>query len=132
MSRTKLQPIGIDSTFICENCGLAVPPLPSGGVHRNHCPYCLSSKHVDLKSGDRRSACRGIMDPVGVWVKENRDWALLHRCRRCGFIRANRIAADDSEKALFLLAATPMSALPYPAERTLGALRRENGLGENN
>ena len=65
------------------------------------------------------------MDPIGVWVKGKRDWALLHRCRRCGFIRANRIAADDNEESLFLLAATPLSSLPFPAERTLERLGRE-------
>lgn len=66
------------------------------------------------------------MDPIGVWVKERRDWALLHRCRRCGFIRANRIAADDNEEALFLLAATPLSSLPFPAEGTLKRLKPGN------
>ena len=35
----------IDEKFICENCGKKVPKL--GYSCRNHCPYCLHSKHVD-------------------------------------------------------------------------------------
>ena len=35
----------IDEEFICENCGKRVPKL--GYSCRNHCPYCLHSKHVD-------------------------------------------------------------------------------------
>ena len=42
----------IDEEFICENCGRKVEPL--GYSCRNHCPYCLYSKHVDINPGDRR------------------------------------------------------------------------------
>ena len=37
----------IDEGFICENCGRKVEPL--GYSCRNHCPYCLYSKHVDIE-----------------------------------------------------------------------------------
>jgi len=36
----------IDEEFICENCGIKVQAL--GYSCRNHCPYCLFSKHVDI------------------------------------------------------------------------------------
>ena len=36
----------IDESFICENCGKKVEKL--GYSCRNHCPYCLHSKHVDI------------------------------------------------------------------------------------
>lgn len=36
----------IDESFICENCGKKVEKL--GYSCRNHCPYCLHSKHVDV------------------------------------------------------------------------------------
>ncbi len=42
----------IDEEFICDNCGKQVPKL--GYSCRNHCPYCLHSKHVDKNPGDRR------------------------------------------------------------------------------
>lgn len=52
--------------------------------HRNHCPNCLSSLHLDIKPGDRESDCGGIMDTIGVWVRKNDEWEIIHRCRRCG------------------------------------------------
>lgn len=42
----------IDEEFICEHCGQHVPKL--GYSCRNHCPYCLYSKHVDVNPGDRQ------------------------------------------------------------------------------
>ena len=44
-----------DDEFICENCGKKVTKL--GYSSRNHCPYCLHSKHVDIKPGDRMETC---------------------------------------------------------------------------
>jgi hypothetical protein len=70
--------------------------LPSGGRHRNHCPFCLYSRHVDGdRSGDRASACGGSMAPVGAFVRPNGEHVILHRCHDCGRDRYNRIAADD-------------------------------------
>jgi hypothetical protein len=56
------------------------------------------------------------MEPIGVWVQSDGEWRILHRCTRCGFIRANRIAADDNEIALLAIAARPLSRLPFPLE----------------
>ncbi|MCJ7545146.1 MAG: RNHCP domain-containing protein, partial [Phycisphaerae bacterium] len=41
------------SAFICEHCALVVSPDPGGTAHRNHCPHCLWSVHLDLRPGDR-------------------------------------------------------------------------------
>lgn len=105
--------------FVCKNCGRTVIPPRSGTSHRNHCPHCLHSLHVDTKSGDRRSDCHGLMKPIAVWVRPGGEWSVLHRCERCGFIRANRIAADDNEAALLAIAARPLSELPFPLESLL-------------
>lgn len=40
------------------------------------------------------------MDPISLWVRQGKELALLHRCRRCGVIRSNRIAGDDDSEAL--------------------------------
>jgi len=40
--------------------------------------------------------CGGIMDAIGVWVRKNSEWALIQRCRTCGALHANRVAADDN------------------------------------
>ncbi len=54
------------------------------------------------------------MRPISVWVKPDGEWSILHRCERCGVIRANRIAADDVETSLLALALMPMTKLPFP------------------
>jgi hypothetical protein len=69
------------------------------------------------------------MDPIGIWVKENRECALIHRCRKCGFIRANRVAADDNEILLLSMAALPLSRLPFPADKTLQMLQDRETAG---
>ncbi len=103
-------------SFVCRNCGSPVPPSSIGGKNRNHCPVCLTSRHVDITTGDRRSPCRGLMRPIAVWVKPDGEWSILHRCERCGVIRANRIASDDAEGALLKLALKPVTKLPFPLE----------------
>ena len=57
-------------TFTCKVCGHPVIPNSAGSNHRNHCPNCLSSLHVDEEPGDRESDCGGIMEPVAVWVRK--------------------------------------------------------------
>ena len=54
----------IDEEFICENCGRKVTKL--GYSCRNHCPYCLHSKHVDKNPGDRKEECHGDLEPVSL------------------------------------------------------------------
>ena len=34
-------------SFSCANCGKKIHPEGAGSNHRNHCPYCLYSLHVD-------------------------------------------------------------------------------------
>ena len=102
--------------FRCTNCSRLVSGSAPGTANRNHCPYCLWSLHVDGESGDRTSDCRGAMEPVAVWVKRNGEWALVHRCQRCGHLQSNRIAGDDSPIALVSLAMRPivLPAFPLP------------------
>lgn len=87
---------GCSDSFTCKVCGRLVVPTGAGSNHRNHCPNCLSSLHLDIEPGDREADCGGIMEPVGVWVRKNGEWALIHRCRRCGHLSSNRVAADDN------------------------------------
>lgn len=106
-----------DETFVCLNCGAAIPPVAIGGKNRNHCPRCLHSRHMDITAGDRRSPCKASMQPIAVWAKGDGEWSLLHRCERCGIIRANRIAADDDETELLKLALIPVTRFPFPLGR---------------
>jgi hypothetical protein len=87
-----------DEAFRCRHCKAMVGPVPSGGRHRNHCPYCLYSRHVDGRvPGDRASDCGGTMAPIGTFTRTGGEQVVVHQCLSCGFVRYNRIAADDDE-----------------------------------
>ena len=93
--------------FRCAHCHNLVPTahIVSGVNNRNHCPYCLWSFHLDLfVAGDRLSACKGQMKPIGLTMKKGRnkyrldaggELMLIHQCSECGTLSINRIAADD-------------------------------------
>ena len=53
---------GCSDSFTCKVCGRLVVPTGAGSDHRNHCPNCLSSLHLDIEPGDREADCGGIMD----------------------------------------------------------------------
>jgi hypothetical protein len=72
-----------------------------GTRHRNHCPTCLWSLHVDDDvPGDRDADCAGSMEPIGVTVRDDGEWALVHRCAGCSTVHVNRIAGDDNPLVL--------------------------------
>ena len=101
------RPDGQES-FKCGQCRAFIGPTVSGGRHRNHCPLCLVSRHVDdRRPGDRASACRALMSAVGVFARPKGEQVVLHRCRGCGLERHNRIAADDNPTALLRLPPVP-------------------------
>ena len=116
-------------TFTCKVCGRPVVPESAGSSHRNHCPYCLASQHLDIEPGDRAADCGGIMDPIAVWVRKHGEWAVIHRCRMCGALSSNRIAADDNPMKLMSLA-KPVSSPPFPLERIEEMTRLMGGDGE--
>ena len=102
--------------FVCLNCGHAVPSqeIYSGVKNRNHCPYCLFSRHVDLfQAGDRLCACRAAMRAIGLTLKKERkkygsamgELMLVHQCVGCQSIAINRIAADDDSQGMLDLLA---------------------------
>jgi hypothetical protein len=84
--------------------------LLSGVNNRNHCPYCLWSCHLDLfVAGDRLSACKAPMKPIGLTMKKGRnkyqseargELMLIHECVECKSLSINRIAADDDPETV--------------------------------
>jgi DNA-directed RNA polymerase subunit M/transcription elongation factor TFIIS len=102
--------------FICINCGSLIYPAMSGTDHRNHCPHCLCSKHLDELPGDRAAVCHGNMKPISIWVKDNEEWSIVHRCQKCGKLSVNRVAPDDNEELLLALARKPLLTIPFPSE----------------
>ena len=79
-------------------------------------PTALSSLHVDEEPGDRASDCGGIMEPVAVWVRKGGEWAIIHRCKRCGKLSSNRVAADDNPMKLMSIAMKPLCSPPFPLD----------------
>jgi len=107
MSRTR----DINQDFQCVRCGhlILTNPLLAGVNNRNHCPYCLWSRHMDLwEAGDRLSACKAPMRPVGLTLKRRHkkyaagsgELMLVHLCTVCGRVSINRIAADDDTESI--------------------------------
>ncbi|MEW6406324.1 MAG: RNHCP domain-containing protein [Chloroflexota bacterium] len=98
--------------FTCSHCRSMVfaAHFLSGVHNRNHCPYCLWSCHLDLfAAGDRLSACKGQMKPIGLTMKKGRnkyrreargELMLVHQCVECYSLSINRIAADDDPSML--------------------------------
>lgn len=101
-----------DQIFKCLNCQKQVSFSHSIGTkHRNHCPLCLYSQHVDLNiSGDRKSTCKGKMMPIGITLKHEGvdkygrkregEIMIIHQCLECNKISINRVAGDDSTEEI--------------------------------
>ncbi len=119
-----------EETFTCKVCGRTVVPTGAGTDHRNHCPYCLSSLHLDNEPGDRAADCGGVMEPIAVWVRRDGEWALIHRCRICGALSSNRIAADDNPMKLMSIAMKPIASPPFPLEKIEEMTKLMGGDGE--
>ena len=83
----------IDEKFICENCGKDVEKL--NYTARDHCPYCLYSKHVDILPGDRANTCKGLLKPVDV-EKFKDTYKIIYKCEKCKEKHKNIIATDDN------------------------------------
>lgn len=134
--RTYTRSSGMRNTFgdfVCLYCHnfVSVEAALSGVHNRNHCPYCLSSRHLDLfEAGDRLSACNARMKPVALTLKRStRKYArpgdgelmLVHVCEDCGKVSINRIAADDDN-------AQVMSLVARHLDDGLRRLLDENGI----
>jgi hypothetical protein len=119
--------------FKCGHCQVLVlsAHFLSGVNNRNHCPYCLWSCHLDLyASGDRLSACKGQMRPIGLTFKNGRnkyrpesggELMLVHQCVDCETLSINRIAADDDSSTL-------LAVFQSSLEHRIGSLCEEQGI----
>lgn len=115
-AQRRTESLTASAPFLCAFCGKSVPAVGAGTRHRNHCPHCLNSIHLDNIPGDRSARCGGIMEAVGIWVREDGEWAILHRCRICGVFHSNRVAADDNPVLLLQLAVKPLAEPPFPLQ----------------
>lgn len=82
----------LDEEFICENCNKKIEKL--NYTSRDHCPYCLYSKHVDINPGDRANSCKGLLKPIGI-EKFKDTYKIIYKCIKCGEFHKNVVATDD-------------------------------------
>ena len=82
----------VDEEFICENCNKKVSKLKY--TARDHCPYCLYSKHVDINPGDRKNNCQGLLKPIGIEKYKN-TYKIIYKCLKCNQLHKNIIENDD-------------------------------------
>ncbi|MCL4374300.1 RNHCP domain-containing protein [Patescibacteria group bacterium] len=94
--------------FICGRCRATVGDADrflTGTRHRDHCPHCLWSKHLDRIPGDRNAHCGGLMQPIGITFKTEGgepvgEPMVVYQCLDCGVVHKNRIAADDDNASI--------------------------------
>lgn len=82
----------LNMAFRCENCGKHVAPARK--TSRNHCPFCLYSKHVDIIPGDRKEVCQGLMEVIDYELHHG-EVRLIHKCQKCGKVGVNKSSDDD-------------------------------------
>jgi hypothetical protein len=104
------------TSFRCAHCRLDVPMDAPGTRHRNHCPNCLWSRHVDDSPGDRAAECGSAMEPIAITVRGTGEWVLIHRCTGCDEIHLNRVAGDDNPLLLVRIAVRPIAQPPFPLD----------------
>lgn len=84
--------------FTCAVCETHV----QGDGYTDHCPECLSSKHVDINPGDRASDCGGVMLAVSLERQNGKDY-ICYECEKCGYEHRNKVSPNDNINAIIAL-----------------------------
>ena len=82
----------LDEEFVCDNCGKMVNKL--NYTARDHCPFCLYSKHVDINPGDRLNKCKGLLKPIDI-EKYKDSYKIIYECTKCHEKHKTIMANDD-------------------------------------
>lgn len=90
----------INEKFKCENCDKEV--CEATKTARDHCNYCLYSKHVDINPGDRNNKCEGMLVPIGIEKFKN-TYKIIYKCQKCNQIHKNIVADDDNMELIIKL-----------------------------
>jgi hypothetical protein len=109
-------PVPRTGSFACVRCGLTVSLLDPEGEPRDHCPSCLSSRHVLDRVGGGASGCGGRMVPISVAAPRGGGWALIHRCRVCDEMSESAVSPDDNRLVLMRIAVRPLAEPPFPLD----------------
>ena len=63
------------------------------------------------------STPRVASEGFDLYIRKGGEWAIIHRCKICGVLHSNRVAADDNPMLLMSLAVKPLAAPPFPLDR---------------
>ncbi len=66
-----------DEAFTCKHCGRLRRSRRRGQRPPQPLPLLPCSVHLDNAPGDREADCGALMEPIGMWVRKNGEWALL-------------------------------------------------------
>lgn len=104
MNQIKKNFIHRNESFLCEQCGRE--NLKGEGFIRNHCRFCLYSKHLDaVLPGDRESDCGGLMLPEAVLYNKKKGFVLVHKCINCAKTIKNMVVEDDNMDLIAVISA---------------------------
>lgn len=112
--------------YRCPVCGWT----PRTGEERKdwtHCPNCLSGIHGKNEEG---LECGGILEPVGIWVKTDKDWEIIQRCSLCQEMTSDPMSSDDSPVKVLSIASKPLSEPPFPVEKMEELTKIMGGRGD--
>jgi hypothetical protein len=95
---------------VCANCKREFSLDLPGKSHRDHCPRCLCSVHIDSKPGDRSVWCgkgekgskdfiHSILRPIAKSSNSSEAY-ILYQCETCGKQKVNVQALDDNVEEL--------------------------------
>lgn len=98
-------PKRLKGTISCSNCSREFNLEMQGKTHRDHCPHCLCSVHIDSKPGNREVWCgegtpctsnfiHATLRPIGK--SSTQPIYILYRCEKCGKLKTNVSAYDDN------------------------------------
>ncbi len=89
--------------FTCEQCGRII----KGTGYTDHCPDCLWSRHVDINPGDRKSRCKGMMEPVSIEICGGKN-IIHYQCTECSHKHRVKTTPDDNLNEIVKLSSRPL------------------------
>ncbi len=102
-----------EEIYQCLNCGWT-SIIREEETPPDHCSNCLCSIHNEDGEGNE---CGGILEPVGIWVRSEKEWEIIQRCRFCGEMSTTPATEHDNRIKLLSIASKPISSPPFPIER---------------
>ena len=93
-AQVRSNPIHRDEEFVCIHCNRLV--AMGGAQVRDHCPFCLHGRHVDVVPGDREAKCGGLLVPKDFSIEGRAGVVIHYRCERCN--HAFRVRAHPEDR----------------------------------